>query len=129
MVIDTSAIVAILFGEAEARRFARAIDRDTLRLMSAVSVLEATMVLESELGEAGGRELDLLLHRAGIEIVGFLPDQLDAARRAFRAYGKGRHPAGLNFGDCFSYALARSTGQPLLFKGNDFARTDVEACR
>lgn len=128
MVIDTSAIVAILFGEPEARRFARAIDRDTLRLMSAVSVLEAIMVLESELGEAGGRELDLLLHRAGIEIVGFLPDQLDAARRAFRAYGKGRHPAGLNFGDCFSYALARSTGQPLLFKGNDFARTDVEAC-
>ena len=128
MVIDTSAIVAILFGEPEARGFARAIDRDTLRLMSAVSVLEAIMVLESELGEAGGRELDLLLHRAGIEIVGFLPDQLDAARRAFRAYGKGRHPAGLNFGDCFSYALARSTGQPLLFKGNDFARTDVEAC-
>jgi ribonuclease VapC len=128
MVIDTSAIVAILFGEPEARGFARAIDQDPLRLMSAISVLEATMVVESELGEAGGRELDLLLHRAGIEVVGFLPEQLEAARHAFRAYGKSRHPAGLNFGDCFSYALAKSTGQPLLFKGNDFVRTDVEAC-
>jgi ribonuclease VapC len=128
MVIDTSAIIAILFGEPEARRFARAIDQDSLRLMSVVSVLEATMVVESELGEAGGRELDLLLHRAGIEVAGFLPEQLDVARHAFRTYGKGRHPAGLNFGDCFSYALAKFTGQPLLFKGNDFARTDIEAC-
>jgi ribonuclease VapC len=128
MVIDTSAIVAILFGEPETAGFAHAIDQDPLRLMSAVSVLEATMVVESELGEAGGRELDLLLHRAGIEVVGFLPELLDAARHAFRAYGKGRHPAGLNFGACFSYALAKSTGQPLLFKGNDFARTDIEAC-
>jgi ribonuclease VapC len=127
MVIDTSAIVAILFGEPEARTFAHAIDQDPVRLMSAVSVLEATMVVESELGEAGGRELDLLLHRAGIEVVGFSPEQLDAARRAFRAFGKGRHPAGLNFGDCFSYALSASTGQPLLFKGRDFARTDIEA--
>jgi ribonuclease VapC len=128
MVIDTSAIVAILFGEPEARAFAHAIDRDPMRLMSAVSVLEATMVVESELGEAGGRELDLLLHRAGIEVIGFPSERLDAARHALRAYGRGRHPAGLNFGDCFSYALAKSTGQPLLFKGDDFARTDVEAC-
>jgi ribonuclease VapC len=127
MVIDTSAIVAILFGEPEARTFVHAIDQDPVRLMSAVSVLEATMVVESELGEAGSRELDLFLHRAGIEVVGFLPEQLNAARRAFRAFGKGRHPAGLNFGDCFSYALAASTGQSLLFKGTDFARTDIEA--
>jgi ribonuclease VapC len=129
MVIDSSAIVAILFGEPEARAFAHAIDQDPMRLMSAVSVLEATMVVESELGEAGGRELDLLLHRAGIEVIGFPAEQLDAARHAFRGYGRGRHPAGLNFGDCFSYALAKSTGQPLLFKGNDFARTDVAARR
>jgi ribonuclease VapC len=128
MVIDTSAIVAILFGEPEARSFAQAIDRDPMRLMSAVSVLEATMVVESELGDAGGRELDLLLHRARIEIVGFLPDQLDVARHAFRTFGKGRHPAGLNFGDCISYALARSTNEPLLFKSADFGRTDVEVC-
>jgi ribonuclease VapC len=128
MVIDTSAIVVILFGEPEARAFAHAIDQDPLRLMSAISVLEATMVVESELGEPGGRELDLLLHRAGIEVVGFLPEHLHAARHAFRTYGKGRHPAGLNFGDCFSYALAKFTGQRLLFKGNDFARTDIEAC-
>lgn len=129
MVIDTSAIVAILFGEPEARSFARAIDQDRVRLMSAVSVLEASMVVESELGEAGGRELDPLLHRTGIEVVGFLPEQLEVARLALRAFGKGRHPASLNFGDCFSYALAKATGQPLLFKGSDFARTDIEACR
>ena len=85
------------------------------------------MVVESELGRrprAAGSTLAL----AGAEVVGFLPEQLDVARHAFRAYGKGRHPAGLNFGDCFGYALAKFTGQPLLFKGNDFARTDVEAC-
>ena len=125
MVIDTSAVIAILFGESEAAAFARVIDQDPVRLMSAAAVLEATMVVESELGEAGGRELDLPMQRAGIEVVGFLPTQPDTARHAFRAFGKGRHPAGLNFGDCFSYALARSTGQPLLFKGHDFARTDA----
>jgi len=126
MVIDTSAIVAILFGEPEAERFAEAIEQDPTRLMSAASVLETAIVVESELGEAGARDLDLLLHKAVITVAPFTPDHLAAARHAFRMFGKGRHPAGLNFGDCFSYALSRATGEPLLFKGGDFPRTDVE---
>jgi ribonuclease VapC len=94
--------------------------------MSAASVLETAIVVESELGEAGARDLDLLLHKAVITVAPFTPDHLAAARHAFRMFGKGRHPAGLNFGDCFSYALSRATGEPLLFKGGDFPRTDVE---
>jgi ribonuclease VapC len=128
MVIDTSAIVAILFGEPEAATFAEAIERDAVRLMSAASVLEAAIVVESELGDPGARELDLLLYQAGITISPFSPEHLAAARHAFRAFGKGRHAAALNFGDCFSYALSRSTGEPLLFKGEDFSRTDVAPC-
>ena len=126
MVIDTSAIIAILFGEPEAERFAEAIEQDPTRLMSAASVLETAIVVESELGEAGARDLDLLLHKAVITVAPFTPDHLPAARHAFRMFGKGPHPAGLNFGDCFSYALSRTTGEPLLFKGEDFPRTDVE---
>lgn len=127
MVIDTSAVVAILFGEPEAERFAEAIEQDAVRLMSAASVLEASLVVESELGEEGGRELDLLLLKAGVEIIPFNEAQLKVARRAFRAFGKGRHPAGLNYGDCLSYALSMTTGEPLLFKGTDFTKTDVRA--
>ena len=125
MVVDTSAIVAILLGEAEAGRFAEMIEADPMRLISAASVLESALVVENELGEGGERELDLLLLTAGIEIVPFSVDHLRVARQAFRTFGKGRHPAGLNFGDCFSYALSKTTGEPLLFKGNDFAKTDV----
>jgi ribonuclease VapC len=126
MVIDTSVLVAILYNEPETERFADAISRDPIRLVSAASVLEATMVVQSELGEAGWDDLDALLARSGIEIVAFTAEQLEIAREAFRRYGKGRHPAGLNFGDCFSYALARHAGEKLLFKGDDFARTDME---
>lgn len=125
MVIDTSAIVAILFGESEVATFAEAIEQDPARLISAASVLEAAIVVESELGDPGARELDLLLHQAGLKVAPFSADHLAAARHAFRVFGKGRHPAALNFGDCFSYALSKSTGEPLLFKGDDFARTDV----
>ncbi len=128
MVIDTSAVVAILFGEEDAERFGMAIESDPTRLMSAASVLEASLVIESELGEEGERELDLLLLRAGIEALPFNEEQLRLARHAFRTYGKGRHPAGLNLGDCFSYAASRTTGEPLLYKGDDFAKTDVNAC-
>ena len=129
MVVDTSAIVAILFGEAEAGLFAEMIEADPTRLVSAASVLESCLVVESELGEAGGRELDLLLLTAAIEVVPFSTDHLRVARYAFRTFGKGRHPAGLNFGDCFSSALSKTTAEPLLFKGADFARTDVISCR
>lgn len=128
MVIDTSVITAILFGEDDAERFAQAIEDDPTRLMSSGSVLEASLVIESELGQEGARELDLLLHTTAIEIVAFTVDQLKVARYAFRTYGKGRHPARLNYGDCFSYGLSKTSGEPLLFKGNDFSKTDVDRC-
>ncbi|MEE8188820.1 MAG: type II toxin-antitoxin system VapC family toxin [Kiloniellales bacterium] len=125
MVIDTSAIAAILFAEGDAERYAEVIAGDQIRLVSAGTVLECSLVVEGELGEEGGRELDLLVLRAGIETIAFSADQLSIARHAFRTFGKGRHPAGLNYGDCFSYALSKSSGEPLLFKGADFSKTDV----
>jgi ribonuclease VapC len=128
MVIDTSALVAILFDEPDAEHFEIAIESDPTRLMSTASVLEASIVVEARLGEAGGRELDLLAHKARIEVVAVTVEQLEVARHAFRTYGKGRHPAGLNYGDCFAYALSKTSGEPLLFKGNDFNQTDVEQC-
>lgn len=127
MVIDTSALVAIAFNEPEAKGFRERIADDPVRLISAATVLEATMVIETRLGEAGGGELDLWLHKANVEIVALTADHADQARRAWRRFGKGRHPAGLNFGDCFAYALAKATGEPLLYKGNDFAQTDIRA--
>lgn len=125
MVIDTSAIVAIALNEPEAAEFEERIADDPVRLISAATVLEATIVLETRLGDAGGREFDLWLHKVGAEVVPVDAEQMDAARRVWRRYGKGRHPAALNFGDCFSYALALTRGDPLLFKGEDFARTDI----
>jgi ribonuclease VapC len=129
MVIDTSVLVAVLFGEPEAEAFAAAIEQDPVRLISAASVLEASLVIESELGEAGGRELDLLLLKAAVETIPFNAEQLAIARHAYRRYGKGRHPVGLNYGDCFSYALSQATGETLLFKGEDFTRTDIAVWR
>lgn len=125
MVIDTSAVVAMLGDEPEAQRFELAVESDHVRLMSTASFLETAIVIETRFGEAGGRELDLWLHRAAVDLVSVDSDQAEAARVAYRTYGKGRHRAGLNYGDCFSYALAKVSGQPLLFKGDDFARTDV----
>ena len=127
MVLDTSAIVAILQVEPEAERFAMAIEADPVRLVSAATLLEAAMVTEARHGPAGGRELDLLLHVADVQIVAVTREQAEMARAAWRAFGKGRHPARLNYGDCFSYALSQASGEPLLFKGNDFDRTDVLA--
>ncbi len=125
MVLDTSAIVAILLNEPEINSFSAAIERDRVRLLSAASLVEASLVVESRHGEAGRRDLDLLLQTAEFEIVPLDARQADMARHAFRTFGKGRHPAALNLGDCFSYALAQVTGEPLLFKGNDFSKTDV----
>ena len=127
MVIDSSAIIAVLLNEANAAQIAEAIDSGSQRLLSAASLLEASMVIESRKGEAAGRELDLLIYRAAIEVVAVDQDQAEIARIAWRRYGKGRHPAALNYGDCFSYALARSRGLPLLFQGEDFSRTDIDA--
>ncbi|HEX6142598.1 MAG TPA: type II toxin-antitoxin system VapC family toxin [Geminicoccaceae bacterium] len=126
MVIDTSAIVAILFDEPERRRFNEAIEAHAVRLISAATLLESSIVVEGRSGEAAGRELDLLLHRARFVTVPVDAGQVDLARHAFRRFGRGRHPAALNFGDCFSYALALERRLPLLFKGDDFSRTDVE---
>jgi len=125
MIIDTSALVAILLGEPEAEAFALTIAGDSKRLISAFTALETGIVIEAKKGESGGLELDLLLHQAKIELVPLTAEQFEIARLAWRKYGKGRHPAGLNIGDCCSYALAKCAGEPLLFKGNDFSQTDV----
>jgi ribonuclease VapC len=127
MVIDTSAIVAIFFNEPDALHYRQRIAEDPVRLMSAATLVEVTMVIEGRFGEAGGTELDLWLYKANVDVVAVTADYADQARRAWRRYGKGRHPAALNYGDCFSYALALLTGEPLLFKGNDFSQTDVRA--
>ena len=127
MVIDTSALVAIFFGEPERQTFLDAVTAAGSRLLSAATILETGIVLESRQGEAAGREFDLFVVRANLQIVPVDAEQADLARSAWRKYGKGRHPAALNFGDCFSYALAKSTGEPLLAKGTDFALTDLEA--
>jgi ribonuclease VapC len=126
MVIDTSALVAILLGELEAEPFALAIAGDPKRLVSTFTALETAIVIEAKKGESGGRELDLLLHQARIEMAPLTAEQFEIARSAWRRYGKGRHPAGLNIGDCCSYALAKCAGEPLLFKGDDFSQTDIK---
>jgi ribonuclease VapC len=125
MVLDTSALLALLLNEPEATDMARAIASDPRRLVSAFTALETSVVIEARKGEDGGREFDLLAYKAGIDIVPMDSGQAELARSAWRKYGKGRHPAGLNIGDCCSYALARYTGEPLLFKGEDFAKTDA----
>ena len=126
MVIDTSALLAVLLQEPDAPRVAQAIEAGSPRLLSAANLLEASIVIESRKGEAGGRELDLLMYRSGIEVVAVDQDQAETARVAWRRFGKGRHPAALNYGDCFAYALARSRRMPLLFRGNDFSQTDID---
>ena len=125
MVLGTSALLAILADEPEAPAFETAIEGDPVRLISAATLLEASIVVDSRWGADGVRELDLLIEKAGIEVVTVDAEQVGVARRAYRDFGRGRHPAGLDYGDCFSYALARISGEPLLFKGGDFARTDL----
>lgn len=125
MVIDTSALVAVLFDEPERAHLVRLITADPRRLISAGTLLESSIVIEARRGEAAGRELDLLLHRLGATVVPFDDAQSTLARSAWRRYGKGRHAAALNLGDCFAYALSRLSGEPLLFTGTDFRLTDV----
>jgi ribonuclease VapC len=129
MTIDSSALIAILRNEPECDRFLERIDADPVRIIAAPTVLEASMVLEGRFGENAGMELDLFLHRASARVVAFDDEHLRLARSAHRRFGKGRHPAGLNFGDCTSYALAQWSGEPLLAKGNDFRLTDVTLVR
>ena len=124
--IDSSALVAILQNEPDALLFAEAIGGAEAIVVSAVTFFETSMVLAGRIqDETAWRLLDALIGRAKIEIVPFDAEQAAIARAAFLKYGKGRHPAALNFGDCASYALAKSQGAPLLYKGADFARTDI----
>jgi ribonuclease VapC len=125
MVLDTSALLALLLDEPEAEEFRVAVEEDATRLVSAANLLEAALVIEARKGEPGGRELDALIQKAEVVVVPVDAEHVSEARRAHRRFGKGHHPAALNFGDVFAYALARTSGEPLLFKGDDFAKTDI----
>lgn len=125
MVIDTSALIAILFGEPEGPVFLDALLADPVRLIPAPVLVEASIVAEARAGENAGRELDLLIDRLKADVTACSPEQALLARSAWRRYGRGNHRAGLNFGGCFAYAASKDTGQPLLFKGDDFSKTDV----
>lgn len=127
MVIDTSVLIAILAQEDDAQRFSDAIEDSDARLLSAATLVEASVVVTTRFGVGGGTNLDALLQESRVEIVPFTEDHARIARDAFVRYGKGRHPAKLNFGDCFSYALAKASGHALLFKGDDFSQTDIRA--
>jgi ribonuclease VapC len=125
MVIDTSALVAILDGEPERRAFIETIEAGDSRHMSIATLVESSIVIEARHGAEGLRDLDRFATRAGIELVAVDVEQGQIAREAFSRFGKGRHRAGLNYGDCFSYALAVFLGEPLLCKGDDFIHTDL----
>ena len=125
MVVDTSALMAIFLQEVEAENFLNLIDRSSSRLISAVSLVEITIVVYGRYRQSGLERLDRLIERLSLKAVAFDDTQAQAAREAFVRFGKGHHPAGLNFGDCCSYALAGVRGLALLYKGDDFARTDI----
>ena len=128
MVIDTSALVAILFEEPDGDAFLQRIVDDPVRLVSAGTLLEAGIVADNDPNRRKGPALDALLAALGVRVEAVTEEQARVAREAYRTYGKGNHPAGLNFGDCFAYALSKASGEPLLFKGGDFGRTDVARC-
>jgi len=127
MVIDTSAVVAILTGEAGSDRCIRALNEAESLQMSAASVLEVAMVVESRYGDIARRRFDKWLEISSVEVMVVTRDQVEIAREGFRRLGKGRHPAALNFGDCFSYGLAMALSESLLYCGHDFSKTDVRA--
>jgi len=126
MVVDSSSIVAILLVELEASAFTLKLSTSYNSSMSAASYVETSLVMARDLGDEGFRRVDKLLRDLSIEIVSVTQQDAQLARAAFLRYGKGRHKAGLNFGDCFSYALAKRLGEPLLFKGDDFSETDIQ---
>ena len=129
MIVDTSAIIAILFNEDDAESFADAIAAADSCRISAATFVEAAIVIETQTKTGASRQFDAFIRRAGIVIEPVTEEHAHIARQAFIDYGKGRHPAGLNYGDCFSYALAKVSAEPLLFKGKDFAKTDLAAAR
>ena len=125
MILDTSAVSAIFFGEPDGEHYMQMIyDADRCRI-SAANFVELCLVIEGQLGPEAGRQLDMFFRRAEIVIEAVTVEQAHLARQAFLDFGKGRHPAQLNFGDCFAYALAKAMGEPLLFKGLDFSKTDI----
>jgi ribonuclease VapC len=125
MIIDTSALVALLDQESEAERIAHAVALSSERILSAANLVEVGIVMQARRGDDGARDLDLLLAKLKVDIAAVTANHADIARKALRRYGRGRHAANLNFGDCFAYALAKEKSAPLLFKGDDFGRTDV----
>jgi ribonuclease VapC len=127
MILDTSALAAIFFEEPEAAHYTQLIHDAEHCLISAANFLELSIVIEGQIGPDAGRQFDVFFRRANIIIEPFTVEQAHLARQAFFDFGKGRHAAGLNFGDCFAYALAKFTGEPLLFKGEDFKKTDIPA--
>jgi ribonuclease VapC len=127
MVVDTSALIAFLNAEREAARLEQVLIAAPRRFISAATLVEAGIVAERQNPKSGAKDLDLLLERLEIDVVAVTREHAELARAAYRQFGKGLHPAGLNFGDCFSYALSRALGEPLLFIGNDFAQTEVDA--
>ena len=127
MIVDSSAVLAVLLGEPDGALYDEAIAAAPISHMSAANFLETAMVFESQFGSDAGQELDVYLDESDIELVPVTLEHSQGARRAWRRYGKGNHPAGLNFGDCFAYALAEATREPLLYKGRDFSLTDIEA--
>ncbi len=125
LVIDSSALVAILLAEPEADALASALLAAPLRRMSAATLVEASIVMQERRGDVGAAELDVLLTQFNVDVLPVTAAQAAVAREAFRRFGTGRHPAGLNVGACFSYALAMALGEPLLFVGHDFSQTGV----
>ena len=125
MIVDTSAVLAVLFAEDDAAAYSRAISEAELRRMSAANFVEAAIVVEAQTRSGGSRQFDAFIRRAGVVIEPVTEEQAHVARQAYSDFGKGRHRAGLNFGDCFAYALAKVTGEPLLYKGEDFRKTDI----
>jgi ribonuclease VapC len=125
VILDTSALAAIFFGEPEAALYTQLIHDADRCLMSAATFLELSIVIEGQIGPDASRQCDAFFRRANIIIEPFTVEQAHVARQAFLDFGKGRHAAGLNFGDCFAYALAKITGEALLFKGEDFKKTDI----
>lgn len=127
MIVDTSALLAILFGEGDAENYARAISEAEVCRISAATFVEVSIVVESQTGDSGSRQWDSFFRAAGIVIEPITEEQAHAARQAWSDFGNGQHPGGLNFVDCFSYALAKLYGEPLLFKGQDFSKTGIPA--
>ena len=125
MIVDSSAILAIMFAESDAAKFAKAISEAESCKISAATFVEVAVVVEAQTKDRGSRQLDTFLRRAGFVIEPVTEEQAHLARQAYSDFGKGRHSAGLNFGDCFSYALAKASGEALLFKGGDFSKTDI----